>query len=134
MPRLYTFNRIVGRDQETTLLGQAIPSGELTAPARSLQIPVLSVRFEGALASCIIESSAVAFARFQEAARDGEQVEFLSIGGRWASRASVAALNCYLRSGAVMGRFRLPWDRLNRQSVHRFAWAQFCQYIGIFSA
>jgi hypothetical protein len=112
-----------------------ILSGELSNAAnQTLVIRPLSMSFctrHGVRSVLETESALVVFSRLGEAARAGEEVTYFAINGAEADFDSLAALNCYLRSARAMGRMHMPWTRINRFGVSRYAWAAFCHYLGL---
>ncbi len=115
-----------------------IPSGELPGdPAsRFLRIrpaEMLILSRHGQTSVFESDSSAVVMARLRQAARDGDRVLRFAHGPGVATADSLAALNCYLRTGRAMGRFLLPFDRLLHVGTEndRWAWSQFGEYLGL---
>lgn len=114
-----------------------IPTAELDhlGPAAIFAIrPVLvTFRPRNAAPALFFESQAsnVLFARLAEAARNHETVTHFSQDGADLDGESLAALNCYLRTGYTMGRQNLPFSRLPCAGSHRYAWASFCEHLGL---
>lgn len=116
-----------------------IPSGEIAEDyGRHSLIRRVDLFFRsryGVPTSFETDRAYVVFTRLREAARNGEEVTHFSCGGLDADADSVAALNCYLRTGRAMRRMRLPFDRLSNveggRAHHRFEWAEFCTYLDL---
>lgn len=111
------------------LLSSELPEGMRTIWIRSVSI-VFSDRRGVRLPVFETDRAYVAFSRLTEAALNREEVVSFSCGGFDADFASVAGLNCYLRAARTMGRMRMPFARLER-GRHRYAWAEFCSYLGL---
>ena len=77
------------------------------------------------------DSAPATLARLRAAAFARERVVHFAHGELEADADSVAALNSYLRTARAMGRMRLPWDRLPESGTHKYAWASFCQHLGL---
>ena len=102
---------------------------------RVMRVPLTEIRFgrnhgRGRVVGFSTTSSSRLFRRLADAARRREAVTLFVQDGRRLEPESLSALNCYLRTAETMGRMHLPFDRLEA-GKHRYAWRQFCAYLGL---